>query len=236
MLTGSFAGRWCLPDREADPRFGLLVVSDDELKLDLVGSFVELPNFGRLNTHPVVFGQTTDGKRWTLINAMVVNETLNTAALDVPATTLRPGGVICGAHLADPVGARWSIASFELDRLTAWTSPTGFSRSIELTPERHARSIAYRYDVPEDVVVDLPGGTLRIGPSQQTTGDLLHDAGLRVTVEAHVTLEEPATIDEISRRWLKPLLNLVTLATQKPTGLVRLRVGSDPAPTDDGSR
>jgi hypothetical protein len=65
---------------------------------------------------------------------MVVNETLNTAALDVPATTLRLGGVICGAHLADPVGARWSIASFELDRLTAWTSPTGFSRTIELTP------------------------------------------------------------------------------------------------------
>jgi hypothetical protein len=224
MLTGSFAGKWWLPGHEDDPRVGTLHVSNDELALALVGSFTKLRDLMRLEPQRVVLGQSTDGRRWTLINSLPTNETMNSNAFDVRASTLRPGGVICGAHLEDPVAARWRVAAFEMDRLTAWASMSGFARHLELTPDRHLRWISNRYDVPDDFEFNLPGARLTIGTSLDATGDLVHEASLRASAEIHVELGEPATADEINRRWLKPLLNLLTIATQKPTALVRYRV------------
>lgn len=224
MLTGSFPGMWWLPGDEGAQRCGVLSLAYDNLSLDLVGSFGQLQEMGKIHAYPVVHGTSTDGKFFTLVNALVGNEALNTRAIDIRATQLRPGSVLVGRHLEDPVGATWAVAAIELERMTAWASPVGFEREFELTEDRHAKAFTFRYTVPEPVEASIPGAELLIGPGQQTIGDLLHEAGLRVAVESLFIFDTPAPIDEISQRYLNPLHNLVILATQKPTALVSMRV------------
>jgi hypothetical protein len=224
VLTGSFAGKWWLPKAKKKALFGVLSLAHDRLSLDLVGSYEPIQLMGSVTAYPVIHGTATDGKAFTLVNGLVVNESLNTRAFDVRATQLRPSAVLVGGHLADPVDARFGAAALELERMTAWASPSGFRREIKLTPDRHAKSFSFEYTVPDNVVAEIPGARITIGPGQQTVGDLIHEAGLRVAVEAQLTFERATTVDAISQAYLKPLEDLLVLATQLPTTLVSFRV------------
>lgn len=228
MLTGAFPGRWWRPGDRSHAVAGVLSLAYDGLALDLIGSFGRLEEIGKVSAFPVLHGTSTDGHDFTLVNALVANETLSMRALDMPATRLLPGSVLVGAHLDDPVQTEWRVASVELERITAFAAPAGFEQAIEVTEDNRLRTFGIRYTVPDSAEAAIPGAVLRIGPSQRTVGDLVHEAAIKVSVEALFELRVPAQFEELTHRFVSPLLNLVILATQKATALTTVRVAIDP--------
>jgi hypothetical protein len=191
---------WWRPDVADERVAGVLSVAYDELSLDLIGSFERVEMMGRVRGYPVLFGISTGGFSFTLIDVVVGNEGLSFADIDVRPTRLLPSSALVGAHVGNATGARWAVASIELERMTAWASPAGLERSLEITEERSLKAADFRYEVPAPVEASIRGASLLIGAGQQMTGDLLHEAGLTVAVEALFTFDDAHTIDEISQR------------------------------------
>jgi hypothetical protein len=231
MLTGSFPGVWWQPENPDKRIAGVLSLDYEGLGVDLIGSFGRLEDMGRVTSYPVLHGTTTGGLFVTLMNAVITNESLIMSALGLRSTRLQPGAALIGGLIDDPHGGAWPNCSVELERMTAWASPPGFEHSLESRDGSHLKGASFRYDVPPSVELRIPGATLSIGPSQTISGDLIHEAKMAVTVDANFRLDRPATIEEIYQRFLKPLLNLVVLATQKPTSIITISLAAgDEAP------
>src|SRR5450759_2266867 len=231
MLTGSFPGVWWQPENPDKRIAGVLSLDYEGLGVDLIGSFGRLEDMGRVTSYPVLHGTPTGGLFVTLMNAVITNESLIMSALGLRSTRLQPGAALIGGLIDDPHGGAWPNCSVELERMTAWASPPGFEHSLESRDGSHLKGASFRYDVPPSVELRIPGATLSIGPSQTISGDLIHEAKMAVTVDANFRLDRPATIEEIYQRFLKPLLNLVVLATQKPTSIITISLAAgDEAP------
>lgn len=104
VLTGSFDGIWWLPDQPDRRVAGTLEVGWGLLRLDLIGSFLDPPQWSQVQHHPVILGTTTDGKRVTLHENLVAAISFNLAAYGLPAVTIRPTVAFVGGHLTQPVG------------------------------------------------------------------------------------------------------------------------------------
>ena len=224
MLTGSFPGWWWQPEDPSDRVAGVLSLDYEGLSVDLIGSLSRLEDMGRVTAFPVLHGATTDGVLVTLMDSAVTRETLIMPALG-RSTRLQPGAALIGDHVADPQRGTWAGCSIELERMTAWASPFGFERSLVNDGSR-LNEASLRYDRPPSVDRQIPGAALSIGPKQTVSDDLVHEAKIVVTVEADFALDRPATLEEIYQRFFKPLLNLVILATQKPTSIISIRLAA----------
>lgn len=225
MLTGSFPGWWWQPENPDDRVAGVLSLDYEGLSVDLIGSFSRLEDMGRVTAYPVLHGATTGGVLVTLMDSAVTKETLIMSALGIRSSRLQPGAALIGDHVDDPQRGTWAGCSIELERMTAWASPFGFERSLVKDGSR-LYGASLRYDRPPSVDRQIPGAGLSIGPKQTVSGDLLHEAKIAVTVEAEFALDRPATVEEIYQRFLKPLLNLVILAAQKPTSIISIRLAA----------
>lgn len=215
---------WWRPDAGDARVAGVLSLGYDGLSLELIGSFEGTERPASLAAYPVLHGTTTSGKHLTLINSSVRSKSFGFGALDVPSTLLSPAAVLVGAHLDDPLTAVWDASSIELERLTAWAEPHGLAQSLQLTEESHLAAASFCYEVPPSVERRVPGAAFTIGPTQHLSTDLVHEARITVSVTARFTFDEPATIDDIQQRYLKPLVDLVIFATQKPTSILSFRV------------
>ena len=230
VLTGSFPGTWWRPDHPDSRVAGVLTLDYDGISLELIGSFGTVEDMGRVRAYEFLHGVTTGGLLVTLMGCHVTNETLIMSAIGLRSTRLQPGAALIGDHVNDPQGASWRTCRIELERMTAWASPLGFERSLELTDSGHLKGASFRYEIPQSVVSRLPGATLSIRPRATTSGDLIHETRIAVEVEASFELDQPANLEEINQEFLKPLLNLVILATQKPTSIVKFCVAAAAGP------
>ena len=203
------------------------MVGYDELSVDLIGSFTKLHESGHIATYPVLHGVTTSGLAVTLVNSQIAREGMVFGAAGIRHSSLQPAWALMGEHFTDPIRQTWRRCSIKLERMTAWASPLGLAQSIEKTADGHLKSLNLHYDVPGNVDLAIPGATLSIVPSQNIVGDFLHDATITVDVSAVFTMDEPATLEETDQRFIKPLLNLVVLATQRPTSLVTMDLAAE---------
>jgi len=215
---------WWRPNARDARVCGVLSAGYDDLSLELIGSFEATERLASLAAYPVLHGTTTSGKHLTLINSSMRKMSFGMGAIDIPSTLLSPAAVLVGAHLDDPLTAVWDASSIELERLTAWAEPHGLAQSLQLTEESRLAAASFRYEVPPSVERHVPGAAVTIGPTQHLSTDLVHEARITVSVTARFTLDEFATIDDIQQRYLKPLLDLVIFATQKPTSILSFRV------------
>jgi hypothetical protein len=215
---------WWRPNARDARVAGVLSAGYDNLSLELIGSFEGIEGLASLAAYPVLHGTTTSGKHLTLINSSVGTRSFSFGSLDIPSTLLLPAAVLVGGHLDDPLTSVWDASSIELERLTAWAEPHGLAQSLQLTEERRLASASFGYEVPPSVERHIPGAAVTIGPTQRLSTDLVHEARITVSVTARFTFEKPATIDDIQQRYLKPLLDLVIFATQKPTSILAFRV------------
>jgi hypothetical protein len=227
MLTGTFLGRWWRPDAPEDWVGGVLTTGFDLVSLDLIGTLHNVAAILTGEPIPVVFGQTSDGREVTLADSAIMEEQIGGGG---PTMRLSPAVVLVGGHIEAPTESKWQISSVELEHMTAWASPEGFHRTIELSPERHLLRATLSYDVPATEEHVIRGGTLAVDPSQEIAGDLLHGARIAVTAKAEFSLAEPQTIHSISQSFIRPLVHLVTFATQMPASLLTFRVATDDSP------
>lgn len=235
MLTGSFPGKWWLPDAEDRPVFGTLQLEwGQSPRLELIGSLVGPEAFGEEERHPIILGSTSDGKRVTLDDCLTTNLHFSLGAFDLPTVQMVASVALIGAHVGDVDGQRFGRCRLEVERLTDWLQPPAMTQEVE-TADSGRRLVSARlvFRLPPLIESSIGPARLTFGFSWSSRGDLRHEAsfvqegGLAMSHEAGLTLEE----------WLQdyvtPLCNLVSLATERRASVVRL-VLSEPQ-TAEGS-
>lgn len=224
-------GYWWTPDEKEARRPGRLTWSADEgVILRLLGSFendgLRFP-FARgvVDDHPIVYpaiygelqSDVGAGRNVTLLNATVDGYSgpwPEGAGGDVIRAS---SGALVGFHLPTSEADGLDRVRFELERLWEWSRHSGFidRQTIQFG------EFTIDWSIPDPLRATLPDGTA----IELHTG--FHEIGAQ-TPAPHVeevpyidvAVTDGASIEELSRRYVKPIRDLVTLAVEEPVEVI----------------
>jgi hypothetical protein len=104
--------------------------------------------------------------------------------------------------------------------MTSWADNfTGFAQSAVSSADGPQDSFEIRWVSPEPISGQIPGGHLTLG----IEGNLAmgrRERSIREDVRCRIACERPQSEDELDRKYVYPLQNLMTLATDHPNALV----------------
>jgi hypothetical protein len=207
VLTGYFVPRGL----EAEVPGVLSWSSEDGARLDLIGDTSSWPRMG--SKHFVVHGWLRDGGDVSLLHAWV-----KTVAMTDYVTALRSSTLALGEHVA--LDSLWTRAIYSTANLSEWRRDSGLEYSH---PAPRARPNHFRVDwqPPARDEVDVPGARLIFRGFGDISGTYSADWTITTRQDLVVNPEQPLTLDEGWRRFASPLLNLMSLASDRPEGIVR---------------
>lgn len=233
MVGREWRGRWWLPGGAETPVAGDLRLAPDQLTLTLDGRLphepIPLPPDGQITelfrslVEPIILGESREREMLTLIDA---EGSLPTIPGDLSTTSWRPTAVLVGQHVDEPEALVFDAMRFGFDYLRDWALPASLSHaaSIDQATGRTAR-VEIGAGVETIGACPLNGVTIElVAEPRWTAGDDRADIEMRVCfrAEAH---EELAWRDALDS-WLRPLRNLVSLASLRPAriGQVDMRI------------
>lgn len=231
MLTGAFSGHWWLPEDPKRRVAGTLTIDWDRLQLDLIGSFVDPPQWSEVVRHDQVLGRTTVGKLVTLHDCVVSNISTSMATFDLPAIEVHPRRVLHGAHVLDVARNKFREARLDLERLTDWVQSPAMEEAIEVASDGRLQSARLTYEPPAVREFRTPSATVRLGMEWGARGDRWQERAFYQRANLVITHDEGLTLDEWLGSFVDPLRNLLTLATERPIAVDRLVLRQ---PTDAG--
>ena len=113
-----------------------------------------------------------------------------------------------------------------IDGLDSWLPASGFS--TDFPPDRGAESTA-SYTPPSNYVAETSLGKLTLEPYLERRAER-RSVVLREGWRFDMDLNSPLKLGDVASRVTQPLLNLVTLVTQRPAVIQKLSVHSNAAP------
>ncbi len=210
-------GRFSLPGEER--QVAGTVVADPaarSIKLDVDAHFVDAGPL-EMPSHPVVHGDLVDGTSVTLLNC---DQLHRDSVLDSTSrATYGCRFYMRGAHVE--ADERFSLVEFGLSSLADWISQRGFNVHSDFKEDHVVYSAATR--APFQAVAETTRGTLtfysgstfQAGPQSAEFGTV---AGVRVVPQ------EAVTLGEVFALYVRPLQDLITIATGEPQDVHPLRV------------
>jgi len=229
------SGIWWLPSAPETHVYGEFTFSNREgLHLSSIGTFEDTLRTAVGRSYPVILGATSDGKRITLCDCMVVGHTGTGAGVETQRYSVDMA--LIGAHIDDPQEMRFHRVSMQYSHLADWFCPSGFRpRSIEA--EDASRRYELSYELPERIVAATTKGRMTVWGSVKTAFSV-REASLQQSV--WITFEIPGKqrFEDLNSQLIHPLRNLVTLATDRPNSITQVFVFSkrhahtSPIPSD----
>lgn len=209
-------GEWWLPDSTTTRVAGEITFSSkDGIQLDLLGSLLGGDMFDtlaqRLRTEPqnvpVIFG-LVPGWEVTLFN---VSEQPTPRAYPGPQTQrLSAEHILLGGHIATGTFDRCAVRTSLLDEWAAFGGVRG-------PDEPHMRQITYSpqpsYQATLDDGVDLE---LRASAGENHS---LTEHVLSIAAWWHITFPSPRSLADIEAKYIHPLQDIVSLATEQPVAV-----------------
>ena len=225
MSTMEYAGRWWIPQNPNDSVPGTLKFTQEEgLCLSLQGLLGGYQDVGE--SLPLILGVAP--MRVTLVEASLIRRQVHIPGFD--STEYRVGIAYLGEHLEAVEALRFSELEMQLTHLGDWLAE---SRIYWQTP--HLDDLAKRYEFgyehQEPETEPIESGTAVLGciPHMQQTA---LSAELRVSPFIGFELQESLGIGDWYRHYLRPVVNLLSLATGRTVYLSKVSV----FPTDSNNR
>lgn len=210
LAPESFEGLWWPAGVDARTP-GRLECGPERIALHVNGSFEGGPL--KLTDHPVVYG-VAGSRAMTLRDCMGIGQSVS-FGWGMAAETYLVNSVWLDAHVGT-FNAR-SVA-LELEHLMEWSGARG--PRAEPTDARARASVAWQIQRP-DVVAKCTDAVVRIVTTQPYTLEL---DSVTLRTEVHVEVEPSVVqpMDDLERRYVRPLQNLLTLAAARPVAILRL--------------
>jgi len=217
-------GVWWLPDREASRVGGILsFTSEDGLHLDLLGSFRD-KRTNALETAPVIFGHADGMGMITLGHCLPAG-----TRMSIPGPMFEaywPSIALVGAHIPDPLEQTFSKVRITFNHLSEWVGKAGIS--LMIAPQSNfATPIKAEYTHPKERIEELSFGTLRIGFSGRTDGDLIHQFTIHQDVHIDLEPHNPLSFDDLVEGFISPIQGLLTFATDRAANITSLTLFTD---------
>lgn len=214
-------GIWCLPGQSLNEGVaGILRFNvDGGLTLDLIGTLeAEIQPFSRAREYKVILGyleRSSLGSLITLVDCFQKSYSLSTPGF--ATQSIRATRAYVGEHFNTLDSLKFLGAQVHISHLLSWCSMRGATTAIDYGSASNDRW-GITYQRPESRHVAILGATLSIEYSA-----VLHQSDSRVSIEENASItvtcaaEMPA--DELNSRFVHPLQNLLTFATDRPNSI-----------------
>lgn len=227
-LQGQLRGRWWDTDKPSDVVGGVLYRTEKNmLRLELLDWFREWdanrPLHVNMDGHrisDIIHGEVK-GRPITLLGCKYLGSRVRNDGRPYDIT-IRPEKTFGGLHVGkDP---RFAYASVSMSYLNEWADrPTDDVSGDNRYAERHfAANLGFAYDEPLEARVS--GATISL--DRQWTTRYSHYLG--GSIESHEVLsfvfEKPIDVESILHDYVRPIQNLVTLASRDRSQIEELRV------------
>jgi hypothetical protein len=219
-------GLWWLPENSSEKVAGTLHFSEENgIDLVLGGVLGEPASALEKKAVPIVHGLVWGcslGHVVTLKDCQAKGFHLGTAGIareDYFADRL-----FFGAHFPKKEDFSFSELSLSLSGLPSWADIlSGFSYRHIPTGEGHLDGFEIRWLRPEPIRGAISGGDFVLGLGYEQFGSL-RDWTIKENVGIVISCQSPQPDDVLYTRYVYPLQNLLTLATDHPNAVVEFRV------------
>jgi hypothetical protein len=227
------SGVWWLAEEPSARVAGVLRFSpEDGLVLSLVGTLGGGGGAVGDKSYGIILGSVYDS-RWgqyvTLSDCLQVRFEVTFAGLS--AEDYRAERAFFGRHLTRPEDFLFSQCYLSTSGLSGWTAHrTGFGLEYGDAGTTGGWQFRLNYTPPPALKAQIPGGLLSLffGAGFKST---LREYSFNEKVAISITATEPLEEDDWNGRFVYPLLNFVTLATDVPNALTRWDLASKEAPS-----
>ncbi len=228
------SGVWWLPDDDAGRVAGTLrYTHEDGIRLDLLGTFGAGggAEFGTKN-HGVILGlvaQSPGGKSVTLKGCRQARYTTSSSGLNTES--YRVERAFLGWHLVRADDFHFSHCELSTSGLNTWAFHlTGLQTQYGDHDSHVGEQFRVTYTPPQPLRAAIPDGAITF-----SLGATLLASGLRecsLHEQAHIDIESvrPLEEDQWNLRYVYPLLNLLTLATDVPNVLTEYQLSDEKVP------
>jgi hypothetical protein len=229
------SGIWWVPDKPSDRVAGTLRFSHEEgLVLDLLGALGDtggFAGFGGSKAYPIVLGTAYDcphGQSVTLTGCRQVRITAGAAGYTTEAYYVERG--FFGHHLTSPNDFLFSNCYLATNGLSAWAAHlSGFHFEHGGGGDNGGWSFRITYTPPPILKADIPGGYLELyinAGAHQT----LREQSINEKVRFNISTKESISEGTWNDRYVYPLQNFLTLATDTPNALTEWMLNSQRIP------
>ncbi len=227
-------GIWYLPEEPSKEVSGTLRYSEEGILLSLMGSFSESWFFGSEH-FPVIHGEVNRspyGKYVTLYNSYMKSRSMGTSrtATEVIFSNL---AIIGDSHL--PLASDdFGTVQISITDLRDWLGWRGIQQQTFAKGSTNEFSVAYK--LPKAIEIELDGKSLTLGYSWHSS-ESLHEYKLWENAHFFVEHIQALTVHDLLSMYVRPLQDLVTLATNTPNGVEEIRfTGTVPEGADEESK
>ena len=227
MKSFEYRGLWWPAGGEPRKETGILSYSDEEgIRLNVIGTFV-VDDYGRPSlddTIEMIYGVTVEGKLITLQDCMPFRT--NDPYPGIPTQEFRCELAYIGAyHLLsgkrDVKVTNW--IRFSLNNLLGWLNITGLAHEYNTDEGSNIQGTSISFTLPDPIEIPLPNAAISVHLLAEAESS--HDRStLRQYPVIQITAENPLCLDDWLFQFVKPIQDLLTLATGHANSITDLNV------------
>ena len=195
-------------------------------RLSLAGAMGEVPTYLAVKEIPVILGLVWDcplGSVVTLRDCRLSG--LNVASRGIAREEYWAGLLLVNEHLEREEDFSFSQVSVGFSGLPSWADALRGLRQKQIPPEGNSRGgFEVQWFSPEPVAGEIPGGHLVLGVGAEIHGGR-RQYSIKENVRMNISCEEPRSCKDLVAKYVYPLQNLMTLATDHPNAVTELTVG-----------
>lgn len=220
-----YNGFWCLPSTPENEVPGTLKLSSSgRINLELMGSF---PNRAeqnlRFHTHPIILG-VTKGKLITLHECSGTEPGFSMPGFG--SQEYRARTAFIGAHFTEPSEMRFHKVSVEYSYLPDWYGVSSPPDDFVVGDNGIISGYQLNYTYPPETRVTTAQATISIGHTWARRGNPLEQT-ISQSALMLIETQEELVLNEWNSRFIHPIQNFLSLATNQPNSLKSLEVYSN---------
>lgn len=221
MQAIEHSGMWWLPTNPQNKVAGTLTFSnEDGITLELIGALEDLATFNTRQPYPLILGLSGDGKRITLSNCVFAGVSVGMPGF--ARESYKASFFLIGVHFNEPGEVRFSRFSVRFSHLADWVRTSGF----EVKKYWDEPKIEVTYSLPTEREIEISKGTISLSFTCNTSGDGIEEMKLRQSVWLELKAHNEYPFNDLTYQYVRPLQNLLSLATTKPNSILELNVFS----------
>jgi ApeA N-terminal domain 1 len=221
-------GVWWLPESLSTQVAGSLQFSKEAgLQLSLFGVLGESSAMVGKKRLPIILGAVWDsplGEEVTLTGSWAKTKSMSFGSVALTREEYHVDRAFIGSHLENDQSFSFTHLKISFSGLSSWAhNYSGFDqRYISKTPD-HRAIFEIRWISPEPISGRIPGGELHLGLGAKMS---MHarDWSIKEHIGLSITVEQPQSADTLNAKFIYPLQNFLTLATDHSNALVEFCV------------
>jgi hypothetical protein len=226
MKQFTYNGVWWLPESPTIQVAGALHFSkEDGLQLSLFGVLGESSTIVGKKSLPIILGAVWGsplGEDVTLTGSWAKGMSFGSMAM--AREEYHVDRAFIGSHLENDQAFSFSHLKISLSGLSSWAhNYTGFSPQYFAKASDNRTGFEIRWISPEPITGRIPGGDLVLGLGANVSTQA-RDRSIKERIGLSITLEQPQSADAVYSKYVYPLQNFLTLATDHPNALLEFSV------------